>query len=186
MLVELHGGAETLGEIQGAGGGQQRRDPIAGHVAGGQGGLAGVLGDFQTVGIDGDVLGGGGKGHQHRQGDQPGQFGLRVAQRHAGQADGNQHLGQYQPGAAPAEPAEQRQAPLVEQWRPDPFEGVGQTDQAGETDGFARHPRFAQPHGKGGEHQHIGQAGGEPEEQQHQCGGAGIGGEGFAPAFTGH
>ncbi|KAI3478020.1 hypothetical protein L1887_60072 [Cichorium endivia] len=114
------GGAEPLGEEQCPGGGEQGGDPVAGHVARGEGGLALVIGDFQAVGVDGDVLGGGGEGHQHREGDQPGQVLLGIAETHADQADHHQQLREHQPGAAPAELAEQGQAPLVEQRRPGP------------------------------------------------------------------
>ena len=146
VLIEQGGGAKAFGEIQRAGSSQQGGDPITGHIAGGQGSLTGVVDDFQAIGIDGDVLGGRGECHQHGQGDQPGQVGLRVAQGHAGQADGDQDLRQHQPGAAPTQLAQQRQAPLVEQRRPDPFEGVSKADQAGKTNGVAGHAGFAQPH----------------------------------------
>ncbi|MNH22135.1 hypothetical protein D3C79_819780 [compost metagenome] len=52
------GRAKAFGEEQGTRGGQQRSNPIAGHVAGSEGGLALIVGDFQAVGVDSDVLGG--------------------------------------------------------------------------------------------------------------------------------
>jgi hypothetical protein len=131
-------------------------------------------------------LGGGGKGDDDGNGDQPGQVFLRVAEAHADQAEDHQRLRQHQPRTAAAELAQQRQAPLVEQRRPDPFEGIGQADQAGVADGFASHTGFAQPDRQRREHQHVRQAGGETEQQQHKRRGAGIGGERGAPGFTGH
>ncbi|MCY1179241.1 hypothetical protein D9M73_196310 [compost metagenome] len=56
MLVVEAGGAKAFGEVQRACGGQQRSDPVTGHVAGGQGGLAIVFGDFQAVGVYCNVL----------------------------------------------------------------------------------------------------------------------------------
>ena len=185
-MVGLAGGAEPAGEVQRAGGGQQGGHPVAGHVTGGQGGLPAVLGDFQAIGIDGDVLGRGGEGYDYRQADQPGQMLARIEQRHADQAKNHQTLGQHQPGATPAKATEQRQAPLVEHRRPHPLEGIGQADQAGEANGLQRYAGLAQPHRQRGEHQHVGQAGGETEQQQGQSGRAGIGGEGVTPRVFGH
>ncbi|MNG40994.1 hypothetical protein D3C76_1864930 [compost metagenome] len=56
MLVVEAGGAKAFGEVERACGSQQRSDPVTGHVAGGQCGLAVVFGDFQAVGVDRDVL----------------------------------------------------------------------------------------------------------------------------------
>ncbi|MNJ71355.1 hypothetical protein D3C77_678910 [compost metagenome] len=92
MQVAEPGGTEAFGEEQRTGGGQQRGDPVAGHVAGGEGGLALVIGDFQAVGVDSDILSGRGKGDQHRQGNQPGQMLLRITKAHADQPDHHQHL----------------------------------------------------------------------------------------------
>ncbi len=80
LAVVEAGGAEPFGENQRAGAGQQDRRAVAGHVAGSEGGLAAILGDFQAVGVDRDVLGGGGERHQQGQADQPGQVALRIAQ----------------------------------------------------------------------------------------------------------
>ncbi|MNF63097.1 hypothetical protein D3C84_447900 [compost metagenome] len=186
VFVIETGGAEAFGKEQGACGGQQGSNPIAGHVAGGQCSLVGVVDDFQAVGVDGNVLGGRGKGHHHGNRDQPGQVFLRVAEAHADQAEDHQDLRQHQPGSSSAQFAQQRQAPLVEQWRPDPFEGIGQPDQARVANGFAGHAGLTQPDGKRRKHKHVGQAGGEAKQQQHECRGAGISGERGAPGFTGH
>ncbi|MNR31541.1 hypothetical protein D3C85_1490570 [compost metagenome] len=69
VQVAEAGGAEPLGEEQCTSRGQQGRHAVAGHVAGSERSLALVVGDFQAVGIDGDVLGGRSEGHQHREGD---------------------------------------------------------------------------------------------------------------------
>ena len=148
MLVAEAGGAETLGKEQCAGGGQQRGDPIARHIAGSQGGLAAVIDDFQAVGVDGDVLGGGSEGHHYGNRDQPGQVFLRIAEAHANQAKNDQHLGQHQPGAASPQLAEYGQAPLVEQRRPNPLKGIGEADQARVANGFASDTGFTQPDGQ--------------------------------------
>jgi len=152
--------------LERAGGGQQHGHAVAGHVGGGERGLVAVLGDLQAVGVDGDVLGRRGEGHGHGEGNQQGEVVARVAQRHAEQADGDQRLREDQPGTALAQRAEQRQAPLVEHRRPDPFEGVGEADPAGVADGFARHPGLAQPDRQRREHQHRRQPRGEAEQQQ--------------------
>ncbi|MNC32257.1 hypothetical protein D3C75_806030 [compost metagenome] len=186
VQVAEAGGAEPLGEEQGTGRGEQGSHPVAGHVAGCERGLALVVSDFQAVGVDSDVLGGRGEGDQHGQGNQPGQVFLRITKAHADESHYHQNLRQHQPGAASTELAEQRQAPLVEQWRPDPFKGIGQADQAGITDGLAGHPGLTQPHRQGRKHQHVGQAGGKAKQQQHQGRRAGIGSERSAPGFTGH
>ncbi|MNJ70567.1 hypothetical protein D3C77_670400 [compost metagenome] len=92
MQVAEAGGTEAFGEEQGTGSGEQGGDAVAGHVAGGQSGLALVIGDFQAVGVDSDVLGSGGKGHQYGQGNQPGQVFLRITKAHPHQPDHHQHL----------------------------------------------------------------------------------------------
>ena len=115
MFVVETGGAEAFGEEQRAGGGQQRGDPVAGHVTGGQRGLAAVFGDFQAIGVDRDVLRRRGEGDDHGDSDQPGQMLLRVAETHPDQAEDHQCLGEHQPGASATELAEQWQAPLIEQ-----------------------------------------------------------------------
>ncbi len=71
VFVAEAGGAKPFGEEQGASGGQQCRDAVAGHVAGGEGGLAGVVGDLQAIGVDGDVLRRRGESHDNGDGDQP-------------------------------------------------------------------------------------------------------------------
>ncbi|MNW13041.1 hypothetical protein D3C71_2108840 [compost metagenome] len=71
MLIVETGGTKAFGEEQGAGGCQQCGDPIAGHIAGGQCCLLGVVGDFQAVGVDGNILGGRRKSHHHGDCDQP-------------------------------------------------------------------------------------------------------------------
>ncbi|MNF84167.1 hypothetical protein D3C84_665170 [compost metagenome] len=115
VFVIEAGGAEAFSEEQRAGRGQQRRDSITGHVAGGQGGLSIVFGDFQAIGVNRDILRRRGECDDHRDGDQPGQMFLRVAETHANQAENHQDLGKHQPGASSTQLAEQRQAPLVEQ-----------------------------------------------------------------------
>jgi len=167
VLIVEAGGAEAFGKEQRTGRGQQGGDAVAGHIAGGQGGLAAVVGDFQAIGVDRDVLGGGSKGHHDGNGDQPGQVFLRVAEPHADQSEDHQRLCKHQPGATTSEFTEQWQAPLVEQRRPDPFEGIRQTDQARIADGLAGHTGLTQPHRKRREHQHVRQAGGKAEQQQH-------------------
>ncbi|MNE10148.1 hypothetical protein D3C80_1028490 [compost metagenome] len=97
MQITEAGRAETLGKEQRASGGQQRGDPITGHVAGSEGGLALIVGDFQAVGVDGDILGGRGKGDQHSQGNQPGQVFLRITKAHADESHYHQNLRQHQP-----------------------------------------------------------------------------------------
>ncbi|MNP06743.1 hypothetical protein D3C76_987400 [compost metagenome] len=97
VQVAEPGGAEPFGEEQRACRGQQGRYPVAGHVAGGEGGLTLVIGNFQAIGIDGDVLGSRGKRHENGHGNQPRQVLLRVAQAHADQPDHHQRLGQQQP-----------------------------------------------------------------------------------------
>ena len=166
FIVEASG-AKAFGKEQRTGRGQQGGDAITGHVACSQGGLTAVVGDFQAVGIHGDVLRGRREGDDHRNGDQPGQVFLRVTKAHADQSEDHQRLGQHQPGATTPQFAKQRQAPLVEQRRPDPFEGVGQADQARIANGLASHTGFTQPHRKRREHQHVRHAGGETEQQQH-------------------
>ncbi len=147
MLVGKARRAEALGEIQCTRCRQQCSDPVAGHIAGGQGSLLGVLGNFQAIGINGDVLRGGREGDHHSNRDQPREMLLRVAEAHADQAQNHQALGQHQPGPTTSQFAKQGQAPLVEQWRPDPFKGVGKADQARIADGLASDTGFAQPHG---------------------------------------
>ncbi|MNO60027.1 hypothetical protein D3C76_506290 [compost metagenome] len=186
MKVGEASGTEPLGKKQRTGGGQQRSDAITGHVAGGQGRLTAVLGNFQAIGVDGDVLGRGCKSNQYRQGDQPGQVLLRVAKTHADQADDHQGLGQHQPGTTPTELAEQGQAPLVEQGRPHPLEGIGQANQAGIANGFTGNAGFSQPDGERRKNQHIRHAGGKTEQQEYERRRAGISGERGAPGFTGH
>ena len=76
-------GAQPFGQKQCAGARQQHGDAVAGHVARRQRGLQFVLGDFQPIGIDGDVLSGRGESHRHGKCDQHRQVLLRVAQGHA-------------------------------------------------------------------------------------------------------
>ena len=91
------GGAEPACEIERTGCRQQGGNPVARHIAGGEGSLMGVVGDFQAVGVNRDVLGGRGEGHHHGHGNQPGQVFTRIDQGHTQQAAGYQHLRKDQP-----------------------------------------------------------------------------------------
>ena len=97
MLVVEARRTKALGKEQGARRGQQGGHAIAGHVTGGERGLTVVFGDFQAIGIDGNVLGGRSEGHHNRNGNQPGQVFLRVTKAHADQAQNDQRLRQHQP-----------------------------------------------------------------------------------------
>ena len=145
MLVVEACRAKAFGEEQCAGRGQQCGNTVTGHVTGGEGSLAAVVGNFQAIGVDRDVLCRRSEGHDHGDRDQPGQVFLRVAETHPDQAENDQCLGKDQPGTSTPQLAEQWQAPLVEQRRPHPFKGIGQTDQACIANGFASHTGFAQP-----------------------------------------
>ena len=101
---------------------------------------------------------------------------LRVAQRHADQAEGQAYDAPARNGGSRGPSSGRRH--WSKHQHPDPFENAkARPIQAGVTDGLVGDAGLAQPHREGGEHQHVRQASGEAQQQQARVARMGIGGE---------
>jgi hypothetical protein len=129
---------QSTDDEQHARGRDQCADPIGRDIGGHAGGLLVLAQAFDAVGVDQDVLRGGGGRDQQRgdEDDRPGEFrGIAKAEHD----DGRDHhdLREHEPPAAPAEPArEQRHIERIDDRRPQELDGVGRADQGEQADGL--------------------------------------------------
>ena len=114
-------------------------------ITGCQSGLLRWIGRLNSKCIQGNILGGRANGYQQSTPHHRPQ-GLRwVTECHAHQTHHHHALRQQQPTAATAKlMREERNGQAIDQWRPDPFETVGQTNPAEVANGAAIDARLAQ------------------------------------------
>ena len=181
-----HGPAQELGQIQRSGAGDQGAEAITADIHGRHGALVFGTDDFDTIGIQGHVLGGRGEGHQQGGQCKGAGMGHRIGVGHDQQAGGDAHLPHQHPAAPLAQPAgEPGQRHPIHDWRPQDLDGIGDPHPAEETDHRAAEARLGQPARQGAEHQQERQARREPQKQHGQHLRPAIDGPGFMPAVQG-
>ena len=154
-------------QIQCPGTGYQQGQSVAEDIGGCQGRLQSFLGDFNSVGVDRHILGGGRKRHQQTTQRHHFRGGDGIHMGHQVQPGGDARLGQQDPATALSQqPIQQRQLQPVHHRCPEHLDGIGDAQPAEEADGGGFHAHIRQTRVQRGKHQQERQASRKTQKQQ--------------------